>query len=463
MKKKNLRFFAALWGGKLSIVLLRLLKRKASHFPGELALKICPDFLQRISRPKTVVCITGTNGKTTTSNLLGDILRINGRKITHNSYGSNTPTGISAVLLENADLLGRPKNDLALLETDERASIHVMPYLKPDILMVNNMLRDTFKRNAHPGFIAWILSKATPAETKIIYNRDDPECYSIGHGINERSSFSLTCEDLGGYRPDTFEEHPICPVCGHELEYTLRRYNHIGLHHCPACGWEPEAADYALTAVDKEERSFTISVRGEERKYHLINDSLANIYNFTAAVSVLDALGLTDEEIRRGFEEAHIVTSRFKHYEVCGRSISMLLTKGQSPVACNNMFSYVGAQDVPKKVVVLMVDDQHEAANDVENMCWLYDCDYEQFADPGIDHLIVAGQRCMDQKLRLIIAGVPEEKMTVLDSIEAVAQVEELYKAENIYFLYDIFSDSVAEKLRRSVQEGFIAREGAQE
>ncbi len=460
MKKKNLRFFVALWGGKLSIILLRMLRRKASHFPGELALKICPDFLQRIGRPKTVVCITGTNGKTTTSNLLGDILRINGRKITHNSYGSNTPTGISAVLLENADLLGRPKNDLALLETDERASIHVMPYLKPDILMVNNMLRDTFKRNAHPGFIAWILSKATPAETKIIYNGDDPECYSIGLGINERSSFSVVCPDFGGYRPDSFEEHPICPQCGHELEYTLRRYNHIGLHRCPGCDWAPPAPDYALTAVDKESNTFTINVKGEERTYNLINDSLANLYNFTAAVSVLDSMGLSDEEIRCGFESAQIVASRFKHYDVCGRSVSMLLTKGQSPVACNNMFGYVTAKDEPGKLLVLMLDDEHDAANDVENMCWLYDCDYERFCDPSIEHLIVAGPRCLDQKLRLMIAGVPEEKMTVLDSIGAVTQQEELYKAQNIYFLYDIFSDSSAEKLRRAMEEELKKREG---
>ncbi len=453
MKKINLRFFLALWLGKLSIFALRLLKKHASHFPGELALKLCPDFLQRIPRPKTVVCVTGTNGKTTTSNLLGDILRANGHKITHNAYGSNTPTGISAVLLENADLLGRPRNEIALLETDERASIHVMPYLKPDILLVNNMLRDTFKRNAHPGFIAWIVGKATPPETTVIYNGDDPECRSIGEGTNHRLSFSLRIPDTGNYRPGTFEERPTCPHCGHELQYTLRRYSHIGLHHCPACGWEPAAPDYALTELDREARTFTVTHGEKEITCHLINDSLANIYNFTAAVAVLDAMGLSEAEIQKGFREARIVASRVKEYDVAGRHIAMLLTKGQSPVACNNMFSYVAKQEVPGKLVVLMLEDQHDVQNDVENTCWFYDCDYELFSDPSIEHLIIAGQRSQDQLLRLMIAGVPEEKITVLDTIDAVFDAEVLYRAKNIYFLYDVFTDGVAEKLRRRVAE----------
>ena len=460
MKRRNLRFFLALWLGKHSSAALKLLHRNASHFPGELALKLCPDFLSRIPRPEKVVCITGTNGKTTTSNLLGDILRLSGRRITHNSLGSNTHTGISTVLLQNADLLGRPRNSLALLETDERASVHILPYLKPDLLMINNLLRDTFKRNAHPGFIAWILGQAVPKETVILRNGDDPMCYGVGLDTNPRLSFSLAIPDTGTYRPEPFEEHPVCPVCGHELHYDLRRYSHLGLHRCPACGWAPPAADYVLTDVDREARTFTVSVRGKERRYHLINDSLANIYNFTAAVSVLDWLGLSDEEIRKGFEQAKIVASRVKEYNVAGRHISMLLTKGMSPVACNNMFTYVIRRDEPDKLVVLMLEDQHDAKNDVENTCWFYDCDYELFNDPSIPRLIIAGKRCMDQKLRLLTAGIPEEKLTVLEDIPSVLDTEELYRAKNIYFLYDIFTDGEAEKLRKAAAARMLAAEG---
>ena len=56
------RFYIALWAAKLSQLLLRLLGRKGTYFAGKLAIKLCPDFLARIGRPKTLIGVTGTNG-----------------------------------------------------------------------------------------------------------------------------------------------------------------------------------------------------------------------------------------------------------------------------------------------------------------------------------------------------------------------------------------------------------------
>ena len=41
---------------------------RGGSFPGELALKMDPDFIQKFKMPKIFVLVTGTNGKTTTSN-----------------------------------------------------------------------------------------------------------------------------------------------------------------------------------------------------------------------------------------------------------------------------------------------------------------------------------------------------------------------------------------------------------
>ena len=76
----KLRFLFALWMAKLSIPALKITHHNGTDFPGSLALKLCPDFLHYIGRPETVVAITGTNGKTTVSNLLGDILTKHGKK-----------------------------------------------------------------------------------------------------------------------------------------------------------------------------------------------------------------------------------------------------------------------------------------------------------------------------------------------------------------------------------------------
>ena len=43
---------------------------RGGSLPGSLALKMDPDFIQKFQMPDKVVLVTGTNGKTTTSNLI---------------------------------------------------------------------------------------------------------------------------------------------------------------------------------------------------------------------------------------------------------------------------------------------------------------------------------------------------------------------------------------------------------
>ena len=72
--KRNLRFYFALLFAKGTALVLKLIGRKGTSMPGSWAIILCPDFLGRMPRPKTVIGITGTNGKTTVSNLVEDVL-----------------------------------------------------------------------------------------------------------------------------------------------------------------------------------------------------------------------------------------------------------------------------------------------------------------------------------------------------------------------------------------------------
>ena len=100
---------------KLALLALKLLKRTASYTPGYLALKIYPDFLGSLKMPEKVICVTGTNGKTTTSNLLADTLRECGFTVTNNSAGSNVQAGVATALLADSTIWGNPKKQIAVL------------------------------------------------------------------------------------------------------------------------------------------------------------------------------------------------------------------------------------------------------------------------------------------------------------------------------------------------------------
>ena len=120
-------------------VLLRLHKRNATMYPGYIALKICPDYLARTKKSPNVLCVTGTNGKTTTTNMVADILSQSGMKVVSNRYGSNINTGVATALTHSVSVFGKPKIDALVLEVDERFSRLILPFIKPDYLVVTNL------------------------------------------------------------------------------------------------------------------------------------------------------------------------------------------------------------------------------------------------------------------------------------------------------------------------------------
>ena len=166
--KKNLRFILALFISKAAMWQQKLLGMNASYFPGKLAIKLCPDFLGRIDKPKTIITVTGTNGKTTCCNLLLDVLTDNGYEILNNRAGSNTDAGIASALIAESTLSGKVKKQYAVFEVDERSSQRIYKYVHPDFAVCTNLFRDSIQRNAHPEFIFSFIDSALPDDTHMI-------------------------------------------------------------------------------------------------------------------------------------------------------------------------------------------------------------------------------------------------------------------------------------------------------
>ena len=68
-----MRMFLAILACKVSKFFLGLIGR-GSSLPGDIALKLCPDVLSRVKMPELVIAVTGSNGKTSTVEMIAQVL-----------------------------------------------------------------------------------------------------------------------------------------------------------------------------------------------------------------------------------------------------------------------------------------------------------------------------------------------------------------------------------------------------
>lgn len=459
---KKLRFLLALWASKACLRLLRLLKRNATCTPGKIALAIDKTFLGGLKLPKTVIAVTGTNGKTTVSNLLTDILTQNGYRVTNNSLGSNIQAGIASALLEDSNLLGRAKKDIAVLEVDERSSLLVYPYVKPDFLVCNNIMRDSIKRNAHTEFISYIISSALPESTHVILNGDDLNAATLAPQCQKRTYFGLDAEKPEVSAKPFISDVVYCPSCGGELKAEYLRYNHIGRMYCEGCGMKSPERAFCVTAIDRENSTFTLRHPAGEDTYNLISDNIVNVYNFCGAIALLTQLGLSYEQISRGFDAGKIVKSRFDQVEAGGRTITCLMAKGQNPIACARCFDYIAQLPGENKAVIINEDDVEDNTGNSESVCWLFDCDYSYLRHDSISQIVFTGPRCHDHLLRARLAGIDPNKIRLEPDTLKAAQALELTSCGNIYLLHDMYrarDNAIIKKNLIAMLEGGADRE----
>ena len=454
---QKFRFLIALAAAKLSIVALKITRHNGTNFPGVLALRICPDFIRYIGKPKRVIAVSGTNGKTTTCNMILDALTMDGKEVVNNRMGSNINSGIATSLIQNATLTGKCKLDMGVFEVDERSALRIFPYLKPDYMLITNLSRDSIMRNGHPEYIQRILTKYIPKETRLILNADDLICSNVSPE-NERVYFGI--ERMPGDKDrcdNLIQDFQICPECRHKLEFEYVRYSHIGRAFCPHCGFK--APDYGYAGCNVDLDAMTIQIRedvcgGEIATYRLLNDSVYNIYNVVSAVALFRQLGYSREQIQEFFNRMSIVGTRYDIKKVADKKIHMMLAKDKNAFAGSRVFEYI-SQTPGTKEIIIMNSCQDDAVHWSENICWLYDCDFEFLNHESIKNIVVCGPRVKDYRYRLLLAGVPDEKISYTDKeIDAPKQLKYLDN-DNIFVLYGTDSITlgykVAERIERSI------------
>ncbi len=456
----KLRYFIALWAAKLSIIALKITKRNGTNFPGVVALKICPTFLKHIAKPKKIIGVTGTNGKTTVCNLAIDMFKVDGKVVLDNSMGSNINSGISTSFIKGVNLFGKCRYETALIEIDERSAPVLFPYFTPEVLLINNLTRDSIMRNGHPEFIGRLLTQELPAETKLILNGDDliaaniaPDNERVYFGIDKMDTDVKECINL-------INDMQICPNCNSILKYDALRYHHIGKAYCPACGFKSPECEYEAFDVDTESMTVRIKDKAGETSYRLLNDSVFNIYNVVAVVALFRELGYSQERIAELLEKIEIVKSRFSEEEAGAYTIVRQMSKDKNALGASRAFDYVSGRPGEKELILMMncLGDTHHWS---ENVCWLYDADFEFLNKEDIKNIIVTGPRAKDYYLRLKLAGVADEKISFVEKELDAPKALQLNKGESIYVFYGTDSIVLANRVINNVKKE-IAERGEQ-
>lgn len=152
----------------------RKLTDRGSSLPGQIALKLDPNILSKIKMPPYIVAVTGSNGKTSTVEMIAHVLKSSGKKIAYNKEGSNQIEGVTTFLLNDCTLSGRVKSDIILMESDERFARHTFRYFTPTHYVITNLYRDQMTRNGHPEWVYDIVGESIHEGTHLVLNADDP-------------------------------------------------------------------------------------------------------------------------------------------------------------------------------------------------------------------------------------------------------------------------------------------------
>ena len=437
----SIRVFTAILVCKTVRGLAKLFGR-GSSLPGKYALKICPDILDRMELPELTIAVTGSNGKTSTVEMIAHVLKSNGLKVAYNKEGSNQIEGVTTLLIGNSTMSGRVKSDVVLLEADERYSRRIFKYFHPKYFVINNLYRDQMTRNGHPEWIKSIICEAIYNDMTLILNADDPLVASIGRDREDTLYFGADRlpTDTGKHE-GIYDDGKYCPFCKGPMEYAYYHYNHIGKFSCPHCGFTRPDTVHALTSTQEQDGKASITIDG---KYDIpvFFTGIYHCYNILAAFTASTVAGIDPAKAAKALGGYILKSGRISDFTLGNVQGRLLLSKHENSVSYDRSIDVV-AKDKRRKSVMIIVDAISRKYY-TSDSSWLWDINFEKLKDAGLEKIILAGQYCDDLAIRFGIAGFDDSKLEVFEQVQDAAD----YCRNNLdSFLYVITCFSDKEKI----------------
>ncbi len=374
--------------------------------PGKLLWKLDPAAIDALAArlPAGVALVSATNGKTTTTAMVAEILRE--RRLAWNSSGANLVSGIASTLLTEREA------ELGLLEVDEGALPEVARRVKPRALLLGNLFRDQLDRYGELELVAerWRATvSALDPETALIVNGDDPQVGDLAHVREDAVVYGL--DDPRQARPSL--QHAAdsrhCVRCGRPYEFAAAYVGHLGDYRCPGCGHsrptlDVAARDIVLDGLDSA--TFDLATPVGTTRVRLPLPGLYNVYNAVGAAALAQRLGASLDEIRTGLERFGAAFGRFERIAAGDKTILVLLIK--NPAGANEVVRTLEQGGVPPLLLLALND----ATADGKDVSWIWDVDLEPVLE-RVERVVVSGERAAELGLRCVYGGLPEAALVV--------------------------------------------------
>ncbi|WP_144713504.1 MurT ligase domain-containing protein [Curtobacterium pusillum] len=367
-----MRFIIPILVGRILRALARA-RGGGSAYPGYIVLKLVPGFLQHVTKqfPNGVVFVLGSNGKSTTTHMISDIVRAHGLRVFTNPSGANLPQGIASALLSEVSLTGKLKADIGILEVDEAFAVELAGILSPSTVTMLNVQVDQLYRFFETERVAdMMLDTAALSSRNVITNRDDQflDAYTSVDGQRVlrfgASAEVVAAAPNGLQNADDFDRQDAQPNVA-DAEVTA----HTG-----------DGATIRFDGTD-------IPVRLPARGLHYAVDAAAA----TATASAALGTQFRADAVTTAFGTMKPAYGRGERLPIAGESAEFTMFKNAASLQLN----LDALPDRPEQV--LMAID--EGTPDIS---WIYDIDFSR-----LDHVdVVSGDKAWQIAIALEHAGV---------------------------------------------------------
>jgi UDP-N-acetylmuramyl tripeptide synthase len=429
--------------------------------PGLVALHVDPHLVRKLASQLEdgSVVIAGTNGKTTTSQMLDSILRNAGKPPLRNRAGSNLLRGIASSLAGRAGVTGRVSSDakLAVFEVDEAALPGVLREVNPRRLVLLNLFRDQLDRYGEVATVGRLWKDALGAldpDAQVIANADDPLIVDAVSGsaapvmffgvettwapagagparattpgslpATETAEGEARSGTLPAAFPTALLEHAsdvkACPRCGGAMRFEAVFLGHQGHYSCTQCDLrrpEPAISAHEVALEGLDGSRFTLHSAAGETEISVPLPGLYNAYNALTASAAALSLGLSAEQCATGIRETKAAFGRMERLQVEGRTVQVALAK--NPTGLNEIVRTIAAGSEPLHLLVMLNDN----TADGHDVSWIWDADIELLGD-RLESVCFSGRRAADMALRFkyaeLLEGTRPPRWSVIFDTEA--------------------------------------------